>query len=60
MDHLLPPARKPSSGPTVGIIIILLIMIAGAFYVWSASQNRPDPTRNLPLIPGDVAIESIQ
>ncbi len=61
VDHLLPPARKQSAvGPTVGIIIILVLLIIGALYFWGASLNRPNPNDNLPFIPGDGVVVSTE
>ena len=58
VDHLLPEhTQRPQSsvGPTAGIIIILIVLIVGAIYVWISAADRPNPNDNLPLIPGDVA-----
>jgi hypothetical protein len=55
-DHLLPPAQKSSAGPVVGIIIILVLLIAGALYFWNTGLNTPDAP--LPLIPGDPSASS--
>ena len=52
-DHLLPPAQKSSVGPVVGIIIIVALLIIGAFYFWGAFLNAQNPEDVLPLIPGD-------
>lgn len=59
-DRLLPKPKKPSSGPLVGIIIIVLVMLAGALYflnVRLAQQKRS--TDQLPLIlPGTIVEDS--
>ncbi len=61
VDHLLPPARKQSAaGPTVGIIIILILLIIGALYFWGASLNRPNAADNLPFIPADSSYTPTQ
>ncbi|MSU73869.1 hypothetical protein EXS56_01885 [Candidatus Kaiserbacteria bacterium] len=52
-DHLLPPAQKSPAGPVVGIIIIVVLLIIGAFYFWGAHLNAQNPEDTLPLIPGD-------
>lgn len=52
-DHLLPPARKPSAGPIVGIVIIVVLLIIGAFYFWGAHLNAQNPQDTVPLILGD-------
>ena len=51
--HLLPPAQKSSVGPIVGIVIIVALLIVGAFYFWGAFLNAQNPEDVLPLIPGD-------
>ncbi|HTR18568.1 MAG TPA: transmembrane domain-containing protein [Candidatus Paceibacterota bacterium] len=43
--------KKESAGATVGIVIIFLLMIAGAFYFWDARQHQKVDT--VPYIPGD-------
>ncbi|MEK7133675.1 MAG: hypothetical protein AAB804_01230 [Patescibacteria group bacterium] len=52
-DHLLPPGHRSSTGPTVGIAIILILLIIGALYFWDAGLKRGDRNDNLPLIPAD-------
>ena len=51
----MPPSFEPreskGSGATVGIIIILLLVIAGAVYFWYARQEQKTDT--VPYIPGD-------
>ncbi|PIR84219.1 hypothetical protein COU18_00510 [Candidatus Kaiserbacteria bacterium CG10_big_fil_rev_8_21_14_0_10_51_14] len=54
-DHLLPPAHKSSSGPIVGIIIILALLLLGGWYFWNESQ-RNVPEAPLPLIPADESV----
>jgi hypothetical protein len=44
-DHLL-PAHKKEIGPTMGIIIILVILIFGAFYLWSARLEKARNSAN--------------
>jgi len=41
--HMAPP-RKKSSGPVFGIIIILVLLIVGAFYLWGARLNKKNST----------------
>ena len=39
-----PPTPAPSkggSGPLIGIIVIVLVLIAGAFYLWMDSRQMP-------------------
>ena len=38
-DRMLPPHKK-SFGPVIGIVIILGLLIFGAFYSWGARLNR--------------------
>ncbi|MBI4087807.1 hypothetical protein HY418_00265 [Candidatus Kaiserbacteria bacterium] len=45
--------KKPSSGPMVGIVIIVLLMIVGALYFWGARLNQQNAEDQLPLIPAD-------
>jgi len=52
-DHLLPEHKK-SSGPIVGIVIIIALLFIGAFYSWGAALNRRNTASPLPLIPGDA------
>lgn len=43
--------KKGGSGPTVGIVIIVLLMLVGALHFWSTTlQSRIDqpPTSSLP------------
>ncbi len=51
-DHLLPPGHKSSSGPVVGAVIIIALLVFGGWYFWS---TRPDQNTDdtLPLIPAD-------
>jgi hypothetical protein len=53
-----PREQKSSTGPTVGIFIILLLMIAGAVYFWYARQNQKVDT--VPYIPGDSSTTTSQ
>lgn len=47
-----PPAHKSGTGAIVGIIIILVLLLAGALYFWGALLNaRNKPAAELPLIP---------
>lgn len=46
--------QKSTIGPFVGIIIILVLLVLGAFYFWGAHLNTVrEQEQNLPLIPGD-------
>ena len=54
-DHLLTEGKRPHGavGPTAGIIIILVLLILGAFYAWGQYLNQQNKVDNLPLIPGN-------
>lgn len=69
-DHLLPrpseafgvggpPVNKSSSGPVVGIIIILALLLLGGWYFWNESLKNP-PADPLPLIPADDSVPQQQ
>ncbi|MBI5470632.1 hypothetical protein HY968_04955 [Candidatus Kaiserbacteria bacterium] len=48
-----PPQQKTPMGPTIGIIIILLLMGVGALYFWGERLNRQN--QNPPAyIPADT------
>jgi len=54
-----PQTPKPSgSGPIFGILIILVMLLVGAFYLWgehlNQTQNNPPP-----YIPGDTASSTL-
>jgi hypothetical protein len=49
----IPRKTHEPVGPTVGVIIILLLMLAGAIYFWSARQDSR--TDSIPYIPGDTS-----
>lgn len=38
--HHLLPAKKSSAGPLFGIIIILVLLVIGAFYIWGERLNE--------------------
>ncbi len=59
-DRLLPPAQKPSYGPIVGIIIIVLVMVIGALYFWSARASLQSKQDQLPLILPDNSTTTSQ
>lgn len=48
---------KKSAGPVIGIIIIVIVLVVGAFYFWGAKLNNqsvPAPeTEQLPLSSSD-------
>ena len=48
-----PAPKGGAAGPTVGIIIIVILLAFGAFYFWGAKLNQQDQ-QPLPLIPGDT------
>ena len=53
----LQPTEKKSVGPIIGIVIIVIVLIAGALYFWGASLNRgnslPPITEPAPLSDSD-------
>ncbi len=49
------PAHKSGSGPIVGIVIIVVLVLFGALYFWGAALNARGETSPLPLIPGDTS-----
>ena len=51
LNDFAPSPQKSSSGPIVGIIIIVALMLVGGFYFWGAHLNQKPET--LPLIPPD-------
>jgi len=56
------PERTPSSGssgPIVGVIIIVILMIVGGLYFWGQRLNQQDSEDQLPLIPADSSMDSI-
>jgi hypothetical protein len=58
----MPPSFEPretkGSGATVGIVIILLLMVAGAIYFWYARQDQKVDT--VPYIPGSTSTTTAQ
>ncbi len=55
-DHLLQAhnPRQDGSGPVVGTIIILILLVLGGIYFWTESQKKAAPAP-LPFIPGDTS-----
>ena len=52
-SHLLSPHKRSGVGPVVGIVIIVFVLILGAFYFWGAYLNNKNSVDQLPLIPSD-------
>lgn len=56
VSHMLPEhtqkKQRGGSGPIVGIIIIVFLLIIGALYFWGAELNEREQ-QPLPFIPGD-------
>jgi len=50
---LAPRERQSGVGPTVGIIVILILVVLGALYFWGAYLNNKNSIDELPFIPGD-------
>ena len=57
-DRLLPRGQKSSAGPVVGIIIIVVVMVIGALYFWSARGGQQGRQDQLPLILPDNSTTS--
>ena len=46
------PPPKKSGGPIVGVVIVLVLLIFGAFYVWGARLNNAGASADqVPYIP---------
>lgn len=48
------PQKKGGMGPLFGIVIILVLILAGAFYFWGKALNSQEQNPP-PYIPGDTA-----
>lgn len=44
MDPVQAEAGKRSVGPMVGIIVIILVLVVGAFYIWGGKLSSGDAT----------------
>ena len=42
--------QQSSSGPLVGVAIIIIVLIVGGIYFWSTAVDRDKETRQLPTI----------
>ena len=51
-DHLLPAGHKSGTGPIIGVIVIVVMLVLGGLYFWGAQLNRE--SEQLPFIPGDA------
>lgn len=49
-------SRDDGTGPIVGAIIIVILLVFGALYFWGQKLNR-EPTPNTPLVTGSVLID---
>ncbi|MBV9159032.1 MAG: hypothetical protein JO019_00335 [Candidatus Kaiserbacteria bacterium] len=47
-----PPQKPTGSGPVIGIIVIVIMLIFGALYFWGAQLNKT--SEPLPLIPDNA------
>ena len=56
INQTLEAPQKHGSGPIVGIIIILIVVLLGALYFWGALLNSKEEPETLPLITGEVQI----
>jgi hypothetical protein len=48
---MLPPHERSGIGPTVGIIIIVVLVLFGALYFWGAYLNSKNSVEQVPFIP---------
>ena len=58
LEVRVPEQRKSGVGPTVGIIIILVLLIVGGLYFWGAHLNRQ--AEQLPFIPEQNSTSATQ
>lgn len=49
--------KKSGAGATAGIVIIVVLMIAGGLYFWGARLNAQKTPSELPLIPNDSSAQ---
>lgn len=49
----MPPQKPGSMGPFFGIIVILIVILVGAFYFWGKALNEQHQNPP-PYIPGDA------
>lgn len=54
-DHLLAAGHTSGSGPIIGVIVIVIMLILGGLYFWGAQLNRE--SEQLPFIPGDSSAQ---
>lgn len=62
MPQSTPPATdasraKPAFGPFIGIVVILLMVLIGAFYFWGKALNEKGKNPP-PYIPEQEAVQS--
>ncbi|PJE74503.1 MAG: hypothetical protein COV01_00500 [Candidatus Taylorbacteria bacterium CG10_big_fil_rev_8_21_14_0_10_41_48] len=50
MDPIQTQAENKSIGPVIGIIVIIIVLIVGAFYIWG---GKTDTQEAAPLTPTD-------
>lgn len=55
-EQTFPPHQNEtkSSGPIVGIIVVVLLLVGGALYVWKMKQVEPLPVDTTPLVSDQV------
>jgi hypothetical protein len=53
----LPPSEPKSSGPIIGIIVVILLLVGGAFYVWQTKLSNQTPP---PLPETDQATAALE
>lgn len=57
-DHMQMPTRtrEEGSGPIIGAIIIVILLVFGALYFWGQKLNR-QPAPDAPLVQSNVLID---
>jgi len=58
MDPMQPSVEKKSFGPIIGIIVIIIVLVIGAFYVWGGKLSNSS-SEAAPLTPTD-SVSDIQ
>lgn len=48
-----PEQHGSSIGPLIGIVIVIALLVFGAFYLWSQSSEKAQMSDELPFIPAD-------
>ncbi len=59
IDFLSPP-RHSNTGPVIGILIILTLLIFGALFFWSKHTKEAETRNQIPYIPSGTTTIIIQ